>query len=74
MLAHRRVGALHAFATRAGIGVANTWGAKGVYPWDDPHHLGTVGLQRDDFALLDLDAVEVARHGDLASALRRTLR
>ena len=24
---------------------ANTWGAKGVFPWDSPHHLGTCGLQ-----------------------------
>lgn len=53
------VDALHRFADRARIGVANTWGAKGVYPWDDPHHLGTVGLQRDDFSLLDLDTVDL---------------
>lgn len=59
VLARHEVGAVRAFAARARIGVANTWGAKGLYPWDDPHHLGTVGLQRDDFALLDLDAVDV---------------
>ena len=40
------------FAQRANVGVANTWGAKGVLRWDSPHHLGTCGLQADDFALL----------------------
>jgi len=59
VLAHRAIDALRRFADRARLGVANTWGAKGLYPWDDPHHLGTVGLQRDDFALLDLDTVDL---------------
>ena len=59
VLAFDAVDALHRLANRAGIGVANTWGAKGVYPWDDPHHLGTVGLQRDDLTLLALDAVDL---------------
>ena len=44
--------ALHALADHLGAPVANTWGAKGIYPWDDPHHMGTCGLQRDDFELL----------------------
>jgi hypothetical protein len=44
--------ALHSLAVHLGAPVANTWGAKGIYPWDDPHHMGTCGLQRDDFALL----------------------
>jgi acetolactate synthase-1/2/3 large subunit len=43
---------LHRLADRLGAPVANTWGAKGIYPWDDRHHMGTCGLQRDDFALL----------------------
>lgn len=59
VLTYRQVDDLRAFAERARIGVANTWGAKGVFPWDDPHHLGTVGLQRDDFTLLDLDDVDL---------------
>jgi hypothetical protein len=46
------VDGLRAFAAAAGVGVANTWGAKGVFRWDSPHHLGTVGLQADDFELL----------------------
>ena len=44
------------------IGVANTWGAKGVFAWDSPHHLGTCGLQAHDFELLgfaDLDLLWV---------------
>jgi hypothetical protein len=46
------VAGLQAFAAAAGVGVANTWGAKGVFTWDSPHHLGTVGLQAGDFELL----------------------
>jgi len=43
---------LRAFASAAGVGVVNTWGAKGVFPWDSPHHMGTAGLQEHDFDLL----------------------
>ena len=59
-LATRAQSALHALADHLGAPVANTWGAKGIYPWDDPHHMGTCGLQRDDFVLLgfgDFDVV-----------------
>ncbi len=51
---------LRTFAAVQGLGVANTWGAKGVFSWDSPHHLGTCGLQARDFALLgwaDADAI-----------------
>ena len=51
--------ALHALADHLGAPVANTWGAKGIYPWDDPHHIGTCGLQRDDFALLGFAAFDL---------------
>ena len=51
--------ALHALADHIGAPVANTWGAKGIYPWDDPHHIGTCGLQRDDFALLGFAAFDL---------------
>ena len=37
-----------------GAPVVNTWGAKGVLRWDDPHHAGTAGLQADDFDLAGL--------------------
>ncbi|HSO94638.1 MAG TPA: hypothetical protein VLV81_01210 [Acidimicrobiia bacterium] len=43
---------LRVFAAAGGLGVANTWGAKGVFAWDSPHHLGTCGLQARDFELL----------------------
>ena len=46
------VAALRAFADAGDLGVANTWGAKGVFAWDSPHHLGTCGLQARDFELL----------------------
>ncbi len=46
-----QVDALRAFATQAGVGVVNTWGAKGLLAWDSPHHFGTAGLQARDFEL-----------------------
>jgi Thiamine pyrophosphate enzyme, central domain len=54
------VTALREFAAAGDLGVANTWGAKGVFAWDSPHHLGTCGLQAADFELLgfaDADAI-----------------
>ncbi len=54
-------GAMHAldevrrFAAAGNLPVANTWGAKGLFRWDSPHHMGTFGLQRDDAELLGLD-------------------
>ena len=43
---------LRALAAAYDLGVANTWGAKGVFNWDSPYHLGTCGLQARDFELL----------------------
>jgi len=37
----------------------NTWGAKGVFRWDDPLHFGTAGLQARDFDLAGLGEVDV---------------
>jgi Thiamine pyrophosphate-requiring enzymes [acetolactate synthase, pyruvate dehydrogenase (cytochrome), glyoxylate carboligase, phosphonopyruvate decarboxylase] len=51
--------ALHALADHLGAPVANTWGAKGIYPWNDPHHMGTCGLQRDDFMLLGFAGFDI---------------
>ena len=42
---------LHALAAAAGLGVLNTWGAKGVFDWRSRHHLATAGLQERDFGL-----------------------
>jgi thiamine pyrophosphate-dependent acetolactate synthase large subunit-like protein len=50
---------LRAFAHRVGCGVVNTWGAKGVFRWDDPLHFGTAGLQARDFELAGLGDVDV---------------
>jgi hypothetical protein len=58
------IAGLRAFAAAAGVGVANTWGAKGVLPWDSPHHMGTAGLQARDFELLGFgDAGAVVASG-----------
>lgn len=46
-----QVDALRNLARTAGCGVLNTWGAKGLFAWDDPAHLGTAGLQERDFEL-----------------------
>jgi hypothetical protein len=53
------VAGLHAFADAVGGGVVNTWGAKGVFAWDDPRHHGTAGLQARDFELAGLAEVDV---------------
>ncbi len=50
-----RVDDLAALAHHGGIGVVNTWGAKGVFAWDDPAHHGTVGLQAEDATLAGID-------------------
>lgn len=59
MVRDRCVDGLQAFAARVGCGVVNTWGAKGVFPWDDPCHFGTAGLQARDFDLAGLGEVDV---------------
>ncbi len=51
---------LRSLAERAGVGVLNTWGAKGVFDWRSPHHLATAGLQERDFergGLADTDLI-----------------
>jgi acetolactate synthase-1/2/3 large subunit len=62
VLVYDAVDGLRDFAAAAHVGVANTWGAKGVFPWDDVHHIGTCGLQALDYELLgfaDLDVLWV---------------
>ncbi len=51
VIRHRAVPGLYALATGAGLGVLNTWGAKGVLDWRSRHHWATVGLQARDFEL-----------------------
>ena len=45
---------LQRFAAQTGLAIVNTWGAKGVFPWDSPFHAGTAGLQERDFELAGL--------------------
>jgi Thiamine pyrophosphate enzyme, central domain len=45
---------LRDIAERTNIGVLNTWPAKGLFPWNHPAHLGTIGLQADDLVLAGL--------------------
>jgi thiamine pyrophosphate-dependent acetolactate synthase large subunit-like protein len=74
VLRDRAVDGLREFAAAAHVGVANTWGAKGVFNWDSPHHLGTCGLQADDFPLLgfaDLDLLWVTGLDPLESPASR---
>src|SRR3954471_6631034 len=66
----RSIDGLRAFATAANVPIANTWGAKGVLPWDSPHHMGTCGLQARDFELLDFasyDAI-ITEETDIAES------
>src|SRR5688500_1849337 len=51
---------LRDIAERTNIGVLNTWAAKGLFPWDHPAHLGTIGLQ-----VGDLDLAGIANFDDV---------
>jgi len=51
VVARDAVGGLRALAAAGRLGVLNTWGAKGVFPWQSRHHWATVGLQERDFEL-----------------------
>jgi hypothetical protein len=53
------VEALDRFARSAGVGVFNTWGAKGVQRWDSLWHFGTVGPQIHDLDACELDNFDV---------------
>src|SRR5439155_21845289 len=66
----RSIDGLRAFAAAVNVPVANTWGAKGVLPWDSPFHMGTCGLQARDFELLDFASYDtiVATGTDLAES------
>jgi acetolactate synthase-1/2/3 large subunit len=51
--------ALRAFAAQTGISVAETFMAKGLLDDEDPHALGTVGLQSRDYSLAGFDDADV---------------
>lgn len=50
---------LRTLAAVLSAGVLNTWGAKGVFYWQSRHHLATIGLQRDDYALAGLAGADL---------------
>lgn len=50
---------LRAMARTAGIGILNTWGAKGVERWDSPFHFGTAGLQARDMELAGVPDADI---------------
>ncbi len=50
---------LREMAVLGGLGVVNTWGAKGVFRWDSPFHFGTAGLQARDFELAGVTAADI---------------
>jgi acetolactate synthase-1/2/3 large subunit len=57
-----RVGAapaLREFARATGIGVAETFMGKGLLDYEDPHALGTVGLQSRDYSLAGFEDADV---------------
>jgi acetolactate synthase I/II/III large subunit len=51
--------ALRAFTQVTGIPVAETFMAKGLLDYDDPHSLGTVGLQARDYEMAGFDDADV---------------
>jgi acetolactate synthase-1/2/3 large subunit len=51
--------ALREFARATGIGVAETFMGKGMLDYEDPHALGTVGIQSRDYALTGFDDADV---------------
>ncbi len=51
--------ALRAFVHTTGIPVAETFMAKGLLDFQDPHALGTVGLQSRDYAMAGFDDADV---------------
>jgi acetolactate synthase-1/2/3 large subunit len=55
----RASAALREFARATGISVAETFMGKGVIDVDDPHALGTVGLQSRDYAMAGFDDADV---------------
>ena len=51
--------ALRAFVHTTGIPVAETFMAKGLLDYEDPHALGTVGLQARDYEMAGFDDADV---------------
>lgn len=52
------VGVLRDIVLRTDTGVFNSWAAKGLFAWNHPAHLGTIGLQANDIALAALNTFD----------------
>ncbi|HYN34345.1 MAG TPA: hypothetical protein VES40_17095 [Ilumatobacteraceae bacterium] len=50
---------LRRLAVQRRVGMLNTFAAKGLFAWDDPAHLGTIGLQVGDLELAGLRDADV---------------
>jgi acetolactate synthase-1/2/3 large subunit len=55
----RAAPALREFCRATGISAAETFMGKGALPWDDPHCLGSVGLQSGDYKMAGFDDADV---------------
>ena len=55
----RAAPALREFCRATGIAVAETFMGKGLVDYDDPHALGTVGLQARDYAMAGFEDADV---------------
>ena len=53
------VPALRSIAVEMRVGMLNTFAAKGLFEWNDPAHLGTIGLQERDLELAGVAGSDV---------------
>ena len=50
---------LRQLAAQRRVGMFNTFAVKGLFAWNDPAHLGTIGLQAGDLDLAGISGAEV---------------
>jgi len=62
---------LRHLAVERRVGMLNTFAAKGLFAWNDPAHLGTIGLQERDLVLAGLVDADVLLVGVPAQELAR---
>jgi len=65
------VATLRHLAVERRVGMLNTFAAKGLFAWNDPAHLGTIGLQERDLVLAGLVDADVLLVGVPVSELAR---
>ncbi len=54
---------LRALAAEFRVGMLNTYAVKGLFAWNDPAHLGTIGLQAGDLELAGVEGADVVLVG-----------